>query len=384
MDRTSNRAGTYIRQPHGYKAFRPTPLPPSPPIKFDSELIKLTADASEAIGRIDGVASTLPDPDFFVAMYVRREAVLSSQIEGTQASLEDVLEKEAGVTSTGMPADVIEPVNYIASLNHGLQRLESLPLSLRLIREIHEILMKDTRGAHLTPGEFRTSQNWIGSHNSKIDEALFVPPAVDDLMPALSDLENYLHKPSDYPGIIDIGLIHAQFETIHPFLDGNGRVGRLLIAFLLHTHGLLERPLLYLSLYFKKHRAQYYDRLQAVRDDGQWEEWLKFYLKGVIEVSHNATELATKILELRNADRRRIETSGYRAAGDLLLLLDNLFQRPLVTVSSAQKVLQVESYSAANKKISKLVEMGILSARAGMRRNRVFRYQSYLALFDDL
>lgn len=317
-------------------------------------------------------------------MYVRREAVLSSQIEGTQASLVDVLESEAGIKSSRQPSDVIEPVNYVKALNHGLGRLESLPLSLRLIREIHELLLQDTRGSHLTPGEFRKSQNWIGNQNCTLADARFVPPSVDDLMPALSDFEKYLHAESKYPKIIDIGLVHAQFETIHPFLDGNGRVGRLLIAFLLHIYGLLDRPLLYLSLYFKNNQAQYYEHLQSIRVNGSWESWLKFFLKGVIEVSQNATELAKKILNQREADRKAIETSGYRSSGDMLTLLDHLYQQPLVTVSGAQQVLGRETYSAAKSTITKLVALGILTESTGARRNKVFRYQKYISLFLEI
>ncbi len=271
------RAGRYIKQPSGYSAFIPADLPPKPPIKMDSKLIRLLSDAHGSLCRLDGVASVLPNVDLFVAMYVKQEAVLSSQIEGTQSTLENVLEFEVDAKGKDVPKDVEEVVNYVQAMNYGLQRLEELPLSLRLIREIHEILLEGVRGEHRTPGEFRRSQNWIGPAGATINKATFVPPPVNEMKQALGNFEKFLHDEDSFHILVQAGLAHAQFETIHPFLDGNGRVGRLLITFLLCEKGVLHQPLLYLSSYFKAHRAEYYDRLSAIRTDGDWEGWLRFF-----------------------------------------------------------------------------------------------------------
>src|SRR5262245_20807423 len=248
------RAGRYVKQIEGYRAFIPAPLPPDPPLVMDTELIRLLSEADRSLGRLDGVTSVLPNPDLFVAMYVRKEAVLSSQIEGTQSTLEDVLQFEVDATGVELPKDVEEVVNYVRAMNQGLRRLQQLPLSLRLIREIHATLLENARGSHRTPGEFRRTQNWIGPAGCTLETATFVPPPVREMHVALDNLEKFLHDTS-LPLLIQCGLAHAQFETIHPFLDGNGRVGRLLITFMLVQRGVLERPLLYLSQYLKAHRA---------------------------------------------------------------------------------------------------------------------------------
>ncbi|MDQ8190741.1 Fic family protein [Roseibacillus persicicus] len=270
MSEQNTRAGHFVLQREGYRAFIPSPLPPEPPCEIDEETARLLSDADRALGRLDGVSSVLPSPDFFVAMYVRFEAVLSSQIEGTQSTLEDVIDYEADQQDS--PKDVEEVVNYIAAMNHGLRRLrdDEFPLSLRLITEIHEKLLADTRGSHRNPGEFRRSQNWIGPAGCNLATASYVPPPVPEMMDALGNLEQFIHQTDDLPALIHCGLVHAQFETIHPFLDGNGRVGRLLITFLLCQRDILRYPLLYLSHYFKMHRAEYYDRLTAIRRSGDW------------------------------------------------------------------------------------------------------------------
>ena len=325
------RAGRYIRQPTGYSAFIPASLPPSPPVCLEGELQALLSLADLALGRLDGSIQTLPNPDLFVFMYVRKEAVLSSQIEGTQSSLQDLLAAEARVLSPERPRDVDEVINYVGAMNHGLARLADLPVSVRLIREIHERLMHGVRGSHLTPGELRRSQNWIGPGGCTLAEAAFVPPPPDDVPRLLSDLERFLHAESDLPALIRIGLAHAQFETIHPFLDGNGRVGRLMITFLLCERHVLGRPVLYLSHYFKRHRAEYYERLQAVRDAGDWEGWLAFFLRGVADVSAQATETARRILALREAHRTVIAERLGRAAGNGHRVLQRLYDRPIVS-----------------------------------------------------
>src|SRR5580698_7957202 len=266
--RQAGRAGVYRRPPQGHRAFSPAPLPPDPPLRIDGALQALLSRADLALGRLAGSIETLPNPDLFVLMYVRKEAVLSSQIEGTQSSLADLLAAEAKVFDPAQPHDVAEVLNYVAAMNHGLARLASLPVSVRLIREIHAKLLEGVRGSHLTPGELRTSQNWIGPAGCTLRDATFVPPPPADLPGALGALEKFLHAEDALPLLITIGLAHAQFETIHPFLDGNGRVGRLLITFLLCEKQILDKPVLYLSHYFKRHRQSYYDHLQAIRDSG--------------------------------------------------------------------------------------------------------------------
>src|SRR5262245_3460791 len=286
----ASRAGTYVRQPNGFAAFVPTALPPNPPISFTPELQALLSHADRAVGRLDGSIQTLPNPDLFVLMYVRKEAVLSSQIEGTQSSLQDLLAAEAQVLSSDAPKDVDEVVNYVAAMNHGLARLNELPVSTRLIREIHARLLAGVRGSNLQPGELRRTHNWIGPAGSTLATATFIPPPPDVVPAALSDLETFLHADTALPLLVKIGLAHAQFETIHPFLDGNGRCGRLLVTFLLCEGRALHKPALYLSHYFKHHRQEYYDRLQAVRDRGDWERWLAFFLHGVADVSAQAAD----------------------------------------------------------------------------------------------
>jgi Fic family protein len=315
-------------------------------------------------------------------MYVRQEAVLSSQIEGTQSTLEDVLQFEADARGQELPKDVEEVVNYVRSINYGLARLMELPLSLRLIREIHAELLRGVRGAHRTPGEFRTSQNWIGPENSTLTTATFVPPPPHEMHQALDNLEKFLHDSKSFPALIHCGLVHAQFETIHPFLDGNGRVGRLLITFLLCQQGVLQRPLLYLSHYLKRHWAEYYDRLMAIRNDGDWEGWLKFFLRGVHEVGHQATDTSRAILELRERNRKTIaQTLGGNVLG--VQLLEYLFEQPVVTVRMVEKKLDC-SFATANKLVDQFARLAILKkvSHAALR-NRRFRYGPYLALFEE-
>lgn len=380
--RNSPRAGRYVRQPTGYRAFIPSPLPPEPPIETTGELQVLLSEADRALGRLDGSIKTLPNPDLFVFMYVRKEAVLSSQIEGTQSSLQDVLAAEAKILTPDRPQDTGEVVNYVNAMNYGLERLAELPVSVRLIREIHGKLLENARGAHLTPGELRTSQNWIGPGGSTLAEATYVPPPPAEVGPLLGNLEQFLHTDARLPLLVKIGLAHAQFETIHPFLDGNGRVGRLLITFLLCEQGVLLKPVLYLSHYFKRHRQQYYDRLQAVRDEGAWEAWLAFFLAGVAEVSEQATETARRILSLREDDRRTIADKLGRAAGNGHRVLEHLYEHPIVSVKEVQE-LNGTSLPPANDLVAKLVECGILQEITGQQRNRKFRYQKYIDLFYD-
>ncbi|MCC6528338.1 MAG: Fic family protein [Polyangiaceae bacterium] len=373
------RAGRLIRQPNGYSAFEPASLPPDPPVQVTGELARLLSLADTALGRLDGITGILPNPDLFVAMYVRQEAVLSSQIEGTQASLTDVLQFEAGDRERGKLRDVEEVVNYVAAMNYGLEQT-ALPMSLRLIRQIHERLLQGVRGEHLEPGQLRRSQNWIGPAGCTLSDASFVPPP-PHLLPALmGDLERFLHDDT-LPALIHAGLAHAQFETIHPFLDGNGRVGRLLITFLLCQRGILARPLLYLSHFLKRNRTEYYDRLQAVRTDGAWEDWLAFFVRGVRDVATQAHETARKILDLRARYQARLQSEG-KAGANLLRALDLLFAQPVLTPATLEAQLGV-TYVTANNHVRRLEELGILEEMTGYRRNRRFSFAPYLALFDS-
>jgi Fic family protein len=367
------RAGQYIRQIEGYRAFIPAPLPPDPPPGLDAETINLLSKADRALGRLDGVTSILPNPDLFVAMFVRQEAVLSSQIEGTQSTLEDVLQFELDEKGVDLPKDIGEVVNYVNAMNFGLGRLKDLPLCLRLIREIHGRLLQGVRGGEKTPGDFRRTQNWIGPAGCTLATASFVPPPVHEMHPALDNLERFLQDTESFPVLIHCALAHAQFETIHPFIDGNGRVGRLLITFLLCQREILHRPLLYLSFYLKAHRAEYYDRLTAIRQSGDWEGWIKFFLRGVFEVSQAATDTARKILVLREEHRLRVKHQA---------LLDYLFEQPLVSIHMVQQRLGC-GFPTASKYVEQFAEEGILRETTGFQRNRRYRYDPYLTLFES-
>jgi Fic family protein len=379
----SVRAGRYVRQPSGYRAFMPAPLPPHPPIPLTGPIQRLLSDADLALGRLDGSIQILPNPDWFVYMYVRKEAVLSSQIEGTQSSLQDLLAAEARIYAPERPSDVAEVVNYVAAMNHGLERLKELPVSVRLIREIHERLLRGVRGANLTPGDLRTSQNWIGPAGCTLNTATFVPPPPHEVATALGHLERFLHDEDiDLPLLIRIGLAHAQFETIHPFLDGNGRTGRLLITFLLCENGVLRKPVLYLSHFFKKHRQRYYDLLQGTRDAGDWEAWISFFLEGVREVSNEAAETARRVLALREQHRTEIANHLGRAAGNGHRVLEYLYQKPIVSVNDIRDLIGT-TYPAANNLVDRMVQIGVLFEITGQMRNRQFLYRPYVDLFQD-
>jgi Fic family protein len=375
------RAGRYVAQPTGYRAFVPASLPPKPAVRL-ATLQRLLSDADRALGRLDGSIQTLPNPDLFVYMYVRKEAVLSSQIEGTQSSLQDLLAVEAQLTNETHLTDVDEVVGYVRAMNHGLSRLPKLPVSVRLIREIHRELLRGLRGSHLEPGELRRSQNWIGPAGCTLAEATFVPPPPSEAAAALAALETFLRQDSRLPLLVQIGLAHAQFETIHPFLDGNGRVGRLLITFLLCERGALRKPVLYLSHYFKRYRAEYYDRLQAVRDRGDFEAWLAFFLRGVADVSVQAAATAGRILELREQHRRAITTGMGRAAGNGHRVLDQLYEQPIVTVTAVRELLGT-TFPGANQIVRRLVDLKILTEITGQARHRRFRYDGYIKLFEE-
>ncbi|MDE2868554.1 MAG: Fic family protein [Chloroflexota bacterium] len=360
-----------------FDAFVPFPLPPAPPLALDGKLQQELEQALLALGRLDSITTLLPDPDFFIYSYVRKEAVLSSQIEGTQSSLSDLLLHELD-QAPGVPSDdVAEVSNYVAALDHGITRLRAdFPLSNRLIREIHGVLLSRGRGSEQDPGEFRRSQNWIGG--TRPGNARFVPPphtAVPDCMTAL---ERFLHAEEDgLPLLVRAGLAHVQFETIHPFLDGNGRVGRLLITFLLHHGGVLREPLLYLSLYFKQHRAAYYDLLNRVRHEGDWEAWLEFFFDGVRHVATEAVADVERLEAMFTKDRMTIERTG-RRAGSASRVHEALKSRPIHSITSAANATGL-SIPAVSSAMSLLVELEVARELTGRRRNRLFAYDRYLS-----
>jgi Fic family protein len=362
------------------RAFLPAPLPPTPPLDIDGGLQRTLEAATLALGRLDGVSTLLPDTSLFLYTYVRKEAVLSSQIEGTQSSLSDLLLFELE-ESPGVPnADVVEVSNYVAALEHGLARLRGgFPLSNRLIREIHGVLLSRGRGSGKAPGEFRRSQNWIGG--TRPGNAHFVPPphtAVEDCM---ADLERFLHAEDGVPVVVRAGLAHVQFETIHPFLDGNGRVGRLLITFLLCHAGVLREPLLYLSLHFKQHRSTYYELLDRVRHEGDWEGWLVFFLEGVRETADGAVATARRLAQMFHDDRQQIEPAG-RRAGSALRVHEALKAHPLLSLPAICDRTGL-SFPAASSAIDLLLERGIARELTGQRRNRLFLYDRYLAILNE-
>jgi len=380
-ERVGPRSGVYILQPAGYRAFIPAPLLPDAPLIVDVEMQLLLSGADRAIGRLDAATELLPNPDLFVAMYVRREAVFSSQIEGTEASLVDLLEFEAQAARRGNKGDVQEVVNYVRAMNYGLARLKDLPLSLRLMREIHAELLRDARGGQREPGEFRRSQNWIGPPGCPLSEAIFVPPPPQEILSAMGELERFLHDDIPMPPLIKCGLAHAQFETIHPFLDGNGRMGRLLITFLLCWRGVLKHPMLYISDYFKRYRQEYYERLQRVRDHDDWEGWMQFFLKGLQTVALEATETARRIQTMRDQYRDLI---GRKIRGTAIgfVLLDYLFEMPMVNVKLvAQRIGR--SYPVANDLVGTFLDLGLLIETTGQRRNRIYSFEPYLDLFEQ-
>ena len=375
------RTGKYITQLKGdleYKAFIPNPLPFE--IKIDKEFQSLLSEADQSLGRLDGIAETLPDVDFFILMYIRKEATLSSQVEGTQATFADVLKAEAKIRDLEIHKDVDEILNYINAMNYGLKRLETLPLSLRLIKEIHKILLTGVRGEGREPGEFRKTQNWIGGGPS-IQKASFVPPPPQEIMPLLDNLEKFFYDKSPTPILVKTGLIHAQFEVIHPFLDGNGRIGRLLITFYLCQQKVLNKPLLYLSDFFKKYRQEYYDRLNAFHEKDDIEGWLKFFLDGIIITAKEAVETSKKIIKLREEDMKRIFTLG-RSVHKATLVFNYLFHTPLITIKDVEKITGLKNPNALAL-INKLVNLGILTETTGRKRNKVFAYERYIKLFEE-
>jgi len=367
-------AGRVVRAPTGYYAFVPNPLPPQ--LTWTPALVKSLSDADRALGQLAGLGRSVLNPRLLIFPFSRREAVLSSRIEGTRATLSDLYAYEAvQVAMFESSPDVSEVHNYVRAMEHGLERLHTLPLSLRLIREIHLQLMEGMRGEHGTPGEFRRSPNWIGPPGCDLNTAPYVPPPMDAMKAALDAFEKYLHAESELPPLVRLGLIHYQFEAIHPFLDGNGRIGRLLITLLMVAWDLLPAPLLYLSAYLEAHRQAYYDLLLRISQRGDWETWLLFFLEGIATQGHDAVARAERLQTLRERYRRQIQER--QASAKLLQTVDFLFVRPLLTVQQLQDEMDV-SFPTASKYASLLQDLGLLREITGQARNRVFRADEVL------
>jgi Fic family protein len=376
-----NRAGALKSNLSGeatYRSFVPTPLPPTPPIDIDIEMVRLLVQASRQITVLEGVATHIPNANLFISMYVRKEALMSSQIEGTQATLEDVFDPRIDKNANRDVADVI---NYIRATEHAISRLNTLPLCNRLIKETHTILMEGVRGQEKSPGEFRHSQNWIGGQNSTLKTARYIPPTSEDMIEAMSDLEKYLNTDDELDVLIRAGLIHYQFETIHPFLDGNGRVGRLLITLFLMERKTLTTPVLSISYFLKKNRIDYYDRMTEVRNKGNYEQWIKFFLQAIYESALDATETINKLTNLHNANAKQIAVLG-RAGANIGKVFSYLEASPIIEIQKTAKVLGL-TYNTVSAAVKRLCDEGILEEVSGNKRNRLFSYKDYLNILRE-
>jgi Fic family protein len=375
----SSLSGKVLRTPQGYWAFLPATLPPK--VNFNPALVRTLSTADRALGELKGLGGTLLNPHLLIRPLTHREAVLSSRIEGTRASLDDLFAYEASQLSFFEPgSDVREVHNYVRALEYGLERINTLPVSLRLICEVHAKLMEGVRGDVWTPGEFRRTQNWIGPAGSTLETASYVPPPADEMRTALGSLEDFIHASSDLPPLIRLGLIHYQFEALHPFLDGNGRVGRLLIALLLSAWELLPQPLLYLSAYFESNRAAYYDLLLAVSQRGAWEEWLVYFLEGVRQQSQDAVNKVGRLLSLRIEYQAQIQSR--RAPARLLKVVELFFAQPLLTTRQVETELGIP-FTGAQRLIDQLIQFGMLREITGGRRNRIYRADQILAILES-
>lgn len=372
-----NRAGGYITALGGvaqYKAYKPNPLPPFPELEMDSEMVNLLAKAHNYLGKLDATAELIPDMNLFLSAYVRKEALLSSQIEGTQATLEDVLSPTVDVAVNLEVGDV---VNYVNALNYAIDRMNELPICNRLLCDTHKVLMQGVRGQEKNPGEFRRSQNWIGSSNSNLQTARYVPPTVEDMNTAMSDLEKFIND-YDMDILLKTALVHYQFETIHPFLDGNGRVGRMLIALMLMSDGVLKRPVLYLSLYLKSNRIEYYDRLSEVRVKGNYEQWIKFFLRGIIETCDDGIKTIESINSLITSDESKL----VKKSEIQQKLFNYLKEHPIINIGNTAKALGL-SYNGVATAVNKMIEFGILNETSSKARDRVFEYSNYINILKS-
>lgn len=373
-----NRAGMYVEKLTGeaaYRSFKPNPLPPMPEIEMDEEIVKLLVDANKQLVKLDTASQLISNAELFISMYVRKEALFSSQIEGTQCTLDDVLDPEA---EANVNLDVSDVVNYVKATQYALNRMERLPLCCRLIREIHEVLMENVRGQDKTPGEFRHSQNWIGPANCALKDARYIPPNVEDMQDAMSDLEKYMNENAEYDPLIRAALIHYQFETIHPFLDGNGRIGRLLILLYLMEQGLLAKPVIYISFFLKKNQIEYYDRMGEVRRSGNFEQWIRFFLEAVSKAASDSLETIRQLSALHDANIEKLPKTT-RSKDNLRAVFDHIEQYPIIDIKRTAKELDI-SYNTAATSVKKLVELGILLETTNAARNRVFAYEEYLGI----
>jgi Fic family protein len=376
----SERAGVFIQQPGGFEAFMPRPLPPEPPIRYDDELQTLLSKADRAIARLDGIVTVLPNSELFIAMYVKKEALLSSQIEGTQASLEGVLEFEADMKPRDDVKQVKEVVNYIKAMEYGIDHLSSGHANAQLFREIHRLLIQGTRGSRKALGEFRRTQNWVGPAGASVFEAHFVPPPPEKILAAMANLEEFFNRGDGMPPLVKVALIHAQFETIHPFIDGNGRIGRLLITFFLVAQKVLIRPLLYLSYFLKKNRAEYYDLLMRVRIRGDWESWVKFFLKGVDEVSQESAETAGRMIRLKQSMIERLY-QNHVSSIYAVKLIDLLFAKPIIDVKTVTDEFKI-SKESGNELVKRFEQLGILRELTGKQRYKKYLFHEYTTIIS--
>lgn len=372
------RAGIYVDNLNGeatYQSFKPNPLPPIPEIEMDGEIVKLLVDANKQLVKLDTASQLISNADLFISMYVRKEALISSQIEGTQCTLDDVLDPEVEANAN---LDVSDVINYVKATQYALKRLERLPLCCRLIREIHEVLMENVRGQDKTPGEFRHSQSWIEPANCSLKDARYIPPNVEDMQTAMSDLEKYINENVDYDPLIRAALIHYQFETIHPFLDGNGRIGRLLILLYLMEQRLIEKPVIYISYFLKKNQIEYYDRISEVRRTGNFEQWIRFFLEAVSKAASDSLEAIRQLSVLHDTNVEKLPKTT-RSKDNLRAVFDYIEQYPIIDIKRTAKKLEV-SYNTVAAAVRKLVELGILQETTNAARNRVFAYEEYLAI----
>jgi len=376
----TNRAGQFQRMAKGYNAFIPNPLPPEN-LDLDENLLLLLSKADRALAKLDGVTEVLPNPDLFVAMYIKIEALLSSQIEGTQASLRGVLEFEADMKPKEDINEIREVVNYIQAMGHGMEKLTFAPLSLDLLNEIHRFLIKGTRGSARYPGKIRDEQNWIGVPGTTIYDAIFVPPPPEKLPEILGDLMDFIAQKDKIPSLVKVALIHAQFETIHPYYDGNGRMGRLLITYYLYYMEILSRPLLYLSFYLKKNQQEYYEILNSVRFEGNWERWIEFFLKGVIETSENSIDTARRIIALQNDLKNRLVEHSIGGVASLRFI-DFIFGNPIVSSSQVAEALSVSRQTAINL-LKKLENAKIITEITGQKRFKKYVFDEYLIIIQE-
>lgn len=370
------RSGEFVNNFSGdaaYKSFKPAPLPPKPELNIDSDMVKKLVEANRDLVRLDTAAQLIPNVELFISMYVRKEALISSQIEGTQCTLDDILNPNI---DENINREVEDVINYVGACSHAIERLNTLPLCNRLLREIHKELLSGVRGQEKNPGEFRKLQNWIGAANCTLNEARYIPPNVEDMNTALSDLERYMNEGDDYDPLIRTALIHYQFETIHPFLDGNGRVGRLMILLYLMEQGLVSKPIIYISFFLKKNQIEYYDRISEVRRKGNYEQWISFFLEAVSAAAKDSLATIEKLSELHDRNVGKLPSTA-RKNDNVRRLFDYVEQYPIIDIKRTAEALGI-SYNTASAAVNKLVQIGVLKERTNASRNRVFSYEEYL------